>query len=398
MPIAFSKLKKYGVKMAVLPGNPDEGTQDRKFITDQRFLIPADVVSGIPMEIETVKLLSLGRLLPKYYEDNHGYLRYESFGVTRHTRKPSGDMEHIDVFQQDVIRSEDSPPPLMMGLNPEYVKLFGITEFYKHPGNHFVEFKIDTKNLGVLMPMAGWAVTKDTSSAGYTYTDEEVALTLFESAIKRIKIVPEEAKPSDDILKYQKDIADLRRELQYKNDVEREQADRMLRMQGEIDELRKAKASAVCESLQWPQPLLKHPITGKTMEDCKVADFKINSVDVLHPYLRKHMPIEKEVFMCIYLDNSNAVMGTEYISVGCEDQTAVYPRSLVKSCLAANATAVIVSHNHPTGKLRPSQADLDITKSIQKALEAVDIRFLDHMIVGAEGPGYFSFRENGLIR
>lgn len=81
---------------------------------------------------------------------------------------------------------------------------------------------------------------------------------------------------------------------------------------------------------------------------------------------------------------------------GTLNQTAVYPREVVKEVLKNNAGAVILAHNHPSGKLEPSQVDRQLTERLKKALELIDVRVLDHLIVGpsADTTSY-SFAEHG---
>jgi DNA repair protein RadC len=69
----------------------------------------------------------------------------------------------------------------------------------------------------------------------------------------------------------------------------------------------------------------------------------------------------------------------------------------MKRALDLHSTGIIVVHNHPTGQITPSAPDKNITRALASAAEILDIRFLDHIIVGREGKGYFSFRENGLL-
>ncbi len=124
----------------------------------------------------------------------------------------------------------------------------------------------------------------------------------------------------------------------------------------------------------------------------------ISSASSLTDYLGAAMAnLPEEQFRVVFLDNSNRILKDEVLSEGVEDQTAVYPRKVVKRALMLNATGIIVVHNHPTGQLTPSNADRNITKALANAAESLDLRFLDHIIVGREGKGYFSFRENGLI-
>jgi DNA repair protein RadC len=89
-----------------------------------------------------------------------------------------------------------------------------------------------------------------------------------------------------------------------------------------------------------------------------------------------------EVFCCIYLDNRHRVLGFEELFRGTIDGTSVYPREVVREALGCNAAAVILAHNHPSGVAEPSRADERITRRIRSALELVDIRLLDHLVIG----------------
>ncbi|MEM9209560.1 MAG: DNA repair protein RadC [Pseudomonadota bacterium] len=100
-------------------------------------------------------------------------------------------------------------------------------------------------------------------------------------------------------------------------------------------------------------------------------------------YLRARLrDLPHEVFCCLYLDNRHRVIRFAELFRGTIDGTSVYPREVVKEALAENAAAVIVAHNHPSGVAEPSQADERITRRLKAALELVDIRLLDHLIVG----------------
>ncbi|MBF0406985.1 MAG: DNA repair protein RadC [Candidatus Riflebacteria bacterium] len=107
--------------------------------------------------------------------------------------------------------------------------------------------------------------------------------------------------------------------------------------------------------------------------------------------------LNEEEFRVIYLDHSNRIIGDEIISRGVEEQTAVYPRKIIRHALLNHATGLIISHNHPTGSIKPSTADKMVTEAISDATKAVEIRLLDHIIIGRESAGYFSFRENGML-
>jgi DNA repair protein RadC len=112
-------------------------------------------------------------------------------------------------------------------------------------------------------------------------------------------------------------------------------------------------------------------------------------------YLRARLRDYKyEVFACLMLDNRNRVIAFRELFRGTIDGASVYPREVVKQALADNAAAVILAHNHPSGVCEPSQADIRITERLQKALGLVDIRVLDHVIVG---DGINCLSEQGLI-
>ena len=102
-----------------------------------------------------------------------------------------------------------------------------------------------------------------------------------------------------------------------------------------------------------------------------------------------------EVFGCLFLDNQHRVIVWEELFRGGIDSASVYPREVVKRALFHHAAAVIFAHNHPSGFSQPSQADRQITLKLQKALELLEIRVLDHFIVGDQPP--YSFAEHGLI-
>lgn len=104
---------------------------------------------------------------------------------------------------------------------------------------------------------------------------------------------------------------------------------------------------------------------------------------------------DREVFACLFLDNQHRVISYEELFFGTIDGASVHPREVVKRVLHHNAAAVIFAHNHPSGVAEPSQADQRITERLKSALLLVDVRVLDHMIVGDSE--VMSFAETGLI-
>jgi len=100
-------------------------------------------------------------------------------------------------------------------------------------------------------------------------------------------------------------------------------------------------------------------------------------------YLRLHLEREEsEVFAVLFLDTQHRLIEFRRMFFGTIDAAAVYPREVVKVALNLNAAAVIFAHNHPSGDPRPSNADRQITQRLKSVLEVIDVRVLDHVVVG----------------
>lgn len=102
-----------------------------------------------------------------------------------------------------------------------------------------------------------------------------------------------------------------------------------------------------------------------------------------------------EVFAALFLDTRHRVIAFEELFRGTLDGASVYPREVVKTALAHNAGAVIFAHNHPSGVAEPSRADRDITRQLVEALRLIDVRVLDHVVIGQGAP--VSFAQRGLL-
>ena len=103
-------------------------------------------------------------------------------------------------------------------------------------------------------------------------------------------------------------------------------------------------------------------------------------------YLNLHIGnLSRETFVVLLLDQKHQLIERVNLFTGTLNQASVYPREVVKTALEKNACAVVLAHNHPSGDPKPSQADIDITKQIQKALSLIDVRVLDHIIIGDGG-------------
>ncbi len=125
------------------------------------------------------------------------------------------------------------------------------------------------------------------------------------------------------------------------------------------------------------------------------ADFIQSSGDVIE-YLSHNLRERKEeVFMVIYLNGRNQILGMEELFKGTLTSSAVYPREVVKKAIVNQAAALVFVHNHPSGNLNPSKDDINITKRLKEAASTIDVAVHDHLIIA--GDGYYSFADHGLI-
>ena len=121
----------------------------------------------------------------------------------------------------------------------------------------------------------------------------------------------------------------------------------------------------------------------------------LSDPSIARDYLKLKMrSYEHEVFACMVLDSQHRVLGFEEMFRGTIDGASVHPREVVKRALHYNAAAVILVHNHPSGSNEPSRADKHITKELKKSLELIDVRVLDHFVVGEN---VTSFAERQLL-
>lgn len=122
----------------------------------------------------------------------------------------------------------------------------------------------------------------------------------------------------------------------------------------------------------------------------------LTSPDMTRAYLSAQLRgYSFEVFACLFLDNRHRVIQLEELFRGTIDNASIYPREVIKRALHHNAAAVIFAHNHPSGINEPSRADKQITEQLKQALTLLDIRVLDHFIIGDGTP--YSFAEHGLL-
>lgn len=125
------------------------------------------------------------------------------------------------------------------------------------------------------------------------------------------------------------------------------------------------------------------------------ASFIRDPESVVQYYAGTLRDLPRETFRVLMLDKKHSVLSEFDMGLGTVDRMMVHPREIVKAAIAANASAVCLVHNHPSGQTDPSPEDREITSRLATALEMLGIKVLDHLIIG--GNKHFSFREHGFI-
>lgn len=132
--------------------------------------------------------------------------------------------------------------------------------------------------------------------------------------------------------------------------------------------------------------------------NCKIADSPgFTNPQLVRNYLLAQFPrTDNEIFACIMMDNKHKLIQFEILFQGTVNQSQVYPRVVAQKCLKNNASAIILAHNHPSGCTKPSESDISITQKLIETLALIDVRVLDHFIIG--GNDIYSMAENGLLQ
>ena len=131
---------------------------------------------------------------------------------------------------------------------------------------------------------------------------------------------------------------------------------------------------------------------GQRLREREVMD----SPQALREYLQLHLAHKShEVFAVLFLDQQHRLLALEELFRGTLSETSVYPREVLLRALHHHSAAVVLAHNHPSGSVQPSRADLALTRHLREALALVDVRVLDHLIVG--GGQCLSMAEEGLL-
>lgn len=143
------------------------------------------------------------------------------------------------------------------------------------------------------------------------------------------------------------------------------------------------------ENIAFPLPLTSHRTIKRALtlleNHLREPGVAFTSTPFSRDWIRlKLASQERELFMVLLLDNQNRLLAHETLFYGTISSTVVYPREVVKVALQHNAAAVILAHNHPSGFAEPSDADRNITERLKKALTLVEVRLLDHLVVGSK--------------
>lgn len=133
---------------------------------------------------------------------------------------------------------------------------------------------------------------------------------------------------------------------------------------------------------------LKQRLTGK--------DYISSSRDVADYLIHLMRGMKREVFTVLYLDAAHAILDTEVQSQGTVNVNTVYPREIVAAALKKNASALVIAHNHPSGRLEPSVQDLQLTRTLHVVCSFMQITLLDHLVIG-DGDNVYSFADHGLM-
>lgn len=152
------------------------------------------------------------------------------------------------------------------------------------------------------------------------------------------------------------------------------------------------------ENTVLPHPLTSHRTIKRALtlleNYLREPGVAFASANATRDWLRLNLAgLEREVFMVVFLDNQNRLLAHETLFCGSITSTEIHPREVVKAALRHNAAAAIFAHNHPSGYAEPSDADRRITERLKKALALVEVRVLDHLIVGSKE--IVSFAEPG---
>ncbi|MEY2527785.1 MAG: repair protein RadC [Verrucomicrobiota bacterium] len=164
-----------------------------------------------------------------------------------------------------------------------------------------------------------------------------------------------------------------------------------------VDELKKIKGVGPAKAVH----LVAAFGIGKRLASARAKSKKLDSPETIEALLGPEMRmLRKESLRVVLLDTRYHLLRVEQISLGSINESIAHPRDVLRPAVISSAYAIVVVHNHPSGDPSPSQTDHSLTRRLAEAAELLQIKLLDHIIIGApiEGsPGYFSFKEAGVL-
>ena len=164
-----------------------------------------------------------------------------------------------------------------------------------------------------------------------------------------------------------------------------------------VDELRKIRGIGKAKAMH----LVAAFQLGRRLANERLTRQKLDSPELVYELLEAEMrALHKESLRVLLLDTRYHLIGTEQVSLGSVNESIAHPRDVFRPAVVASAYAVIVVHNHPSGDPSPSQSDHSLTRRLVEAAELLQIKLLDHVIIGAPAEGrqpYFSFKEAGVL-
>ena len=136
-------------------------------------------------------------------------------------------------------------------------------------------------------------------------------------------------------------------------------------------------------------------VTLKYKKGERVYNYMMNKPEAVYDFLKDKIADEaQENVISLYLDSKNIIQGWSLTSRGALNYTTVHSREVFKYALLTNSNSVIIAHNHPSGELKPTKEDIELTKHLIEAGKIIGIHVLDHVILTEDG--FFSFKENDM--
>lgn len=179
-----------------------------------------------------------------------------------------------------------------------------------------------------------------------------------------------------------KDVISLSKEIEkfFNSNFETMSLEKLLQVHG----LGLAKASQIISAIE---------LSRRYLIDTQT--YKISSANEVYQELKEYKNKQQEYFLTLYLDGANHLLDKKVITIGTLNQSLVHPREVFSYAIEKRCASIIVAHNHPSGILKPSNEDLNVTQRLKDSAKILGIELLDHVIFTKDG--FYSFEEEGLL-